>query len=323
MGTTGKYLEMANSPLPQTEITPGAAPVMQTTIATPATVEGVGLHSGNPVRMTLVPAQPDTGIVFVRTDLGGAEVPARWDRVTDTMLCTRITGDSGVHVGTVEHLMAALAGCRIDNLRVELDGAEVPIMDGSSEAFVAMIDQAGVAELATERRAIKILKTVEVVQDGKLARLEPSARFEVNFEIDFDHAAIGRQERGLTFVNGAFRSQISRARTFGFLHEVEHLQKLGLAKGGSLDNAIVVGKDGILNDGGLRFDDEFVRHKILDSVGDLYLAGAPILGRFHGVRAGHALNNSLLHALFSDPDAWEFVPLAGSADYATERAAAE
>lgn len=314
---------MAHEPAAQIENLPGSAPVLQTTIAEPASVEGVGLHSGLPVLMTLVPAEADTGIVFVRTDLDGAEVPARWDRVTDTMLCTRITGDEGVDVGTVEHLMAALAGCRIDNLRVELNGPEVPIMDGSSEAFVQVIDNAGIRELDTERRAIKILKTVEVEHDGKLARLEPASRFEVNFEIDFDHDAIGRQERGLTFVNGAFRSQISRARTFGFLHEVEHLQKLGLARGGSLDNAIVVGKDGVMNDGGLRFDDEFVRHKILDSVGDLYLAGAPILGRFHGVRAGHALNNSLLHALFADPEAWEFVPLAGTSDYAVERQAAE
>lgn len=314
---------MAHEPAAQTENLPGSTPVLQTTIAAPATVEGVGLHSGLPVLMTLVPAEADTGIVFVRTDLDGAEVPARWDRVTDTMLCTRITGDEGVDVGTVEHLMAALAGCRIDNLRVELNGPEVPIMDGSSEAFVQVIDNTGIRELDTERRAIKILKTVEIEQDGKLARLEPASRFEVNFEIDFDHDAIGRQEHGLTFVNGAFRSQISRARTFGFLHEVEHLQKLGLARGGSLDNAIVVDKDGVMNDGGLRFDDEFVRHKILDSVGDLYLAGAPILGRFHGVRAGHALNNSLLHALFADPEAWEFVSLAGTSDYAVERQAAE
>lgn len=314
---------MAQMPAPQTEFTPGDAPVLQTTIADRATVAGVGLHSGHPVRMTLAPAAADSGIIFVRTDLDNAEVPALWDRVTDTMLCTRISGDEGVDVGTVEHLMAALAGCRIDNLRIELDGPEVPIMDGSSEAFVQLIDQTGVQLLSSERRAIKVLKTIEIEQDGKLARLEPADRFELNFEIDFDHAAIGRQSRGLTFVNGAFKSQISRARTFGFLHEVEHLQKLGLARGGSLENAIVVDKNGVMNDDGLRFDDEFVRHKILDSVGDLYLAGAPILGRFHGVRAGHALNNSLLRALFADPEAWEYVPLAGSSDYAVERKAAE
>ena len=312
---------MAQMPAPQTEFTPGDAPVLQTTDR--ATVAGVGLHSGHPVRMTLAPAAADSGIIFVRTDLDNAEVPALWDRVTDTMLCTRITGDEGVDVGTVEHLMAALAGCRIDNLRIELDGPEVPIMDGSSEAFVQLIDQTGVQLLSSERRAIKVLKTIEIEQDGKLARLEPADRFELNFEIDFDHAAIGRQSRGLTFVNGAFKSQISRARTFGFLHEVEHLQKLGLARGGSLENAIVVDKNGVMNDDGLRFDDEFVRHKILDSVGDLYLAGAPILGRFHGVRAGHALNNSLLRALFADPEVWEYVPLAGSSDYAVERKAAE
>ncbi|MEQ8709899.1 MAG: UDP-3-O-acyl-N-acetylglucosamine deacetylase [Rhodospirillales bacterium] len=314
---------MAQTSAPQTEFTPGDAPVLQTTIADRATVAGVGLHSGHPVCMTLAPAAADSGITFIRTDLDNAEVPALWDRVTDTMLCTRITGDEGVDVGTVEHLMAALAGCRIDNLRIELDGPEVPIMDGSSEAFVQLIDQTGVQMLSAERRAIKILKAIEIEQDGKLARLEPADRFELNFEIDFDHAAIGRQSRGLTFVNGAFKSQISRARTFGFLHEVEHLQKLGLARGGSLDNAIVVDKNGVMNDDGLRFDDEFVRHKILDSVGDLYLAGAPILGRFHGVRAGHALNNSLLRALFADPEAWEYVPLAGSSDYAVERKAAE
>ena len=269
---------------------------------------GIGLHSGVKVNMTLHPAACDTGIVFHRTDLpadGG--VAARWDRVTDTTLCTTIGDGAGIKVATIEHLMAALAGCGIDNVVVELDGPEVPIMDGSSAPFVFLLDCAGRADQEAPRRAIRVLKPVSIVEPDRSATLLPSDGFSVAFEIDFDSAAISDTWGFYDLHNGGFRRNICRARTFGFERDVDRLVELGFARGGSLDNAVVVGRDDeILNEGGLRYGDEFVRHKILDTVGDLYLAGAPLLAHFEGYRSGHQLNNKLLQALFADPSAWEY-----------------
>lgn len=270
---------------------------------------GIGLHSGAKATLTLQPAPIDHGIVFRRTDLPvpARDIPARHDHVVDTRLCTMIGNAHGARVGTVEHLMAALAGSGITNLLVEIDGPEVPIMDGSSAEFLFLIDCAGISVQDAPVRAIEILAPVSVETDLGFARLEPATRSEIAFSIDFD-APIGRQAGRLTLINGAFRATVGRARTFGFMHEVEKLRAMGLARGGSLDNAIVVDRDRdeILNPEGLRYTDEFVRHKVLDAVGDLAMAGAPILGRYIGHRAGHAMTNDLLHALFARPEAWRW-----------------
>lgn len=260
--------------------------------------------------MTLRPAAANSGIQFVRTDVTGVDsvVPASWDRVVDTTLCTVISNDAGVKVSTIEHLMAALLGCGVDNAIVELNNEEVPIMDGSAKAFVALIDDVGTETQDAARRVLKIKKEV-VFEDGdKRAVLRPASTPTYSFEIDFSakNTLIGKQNHHVQLVNGNFRHEICDARTFGLLEEVEYLKSIGLARGGSLDNAIVVSQDKILNPEGLRFDDEFVRHKILDSIGDLYLAGGPLKGHFDGVRAGHAVNNKILHVLFAQPDAWEW-----------------
>ncbi|CAO3354368.1 UDP-3-O-acyl-N-acetylglucosamine deacetylase [Azospirillum melinis] len=282
--------------------------MFQQTLKKSVTIAGVGLHSGVIVTLTISPADANSGITFLRTDLRGAAavIPARWDTVVDTRLCTVIGNDHGTTVGTIEHLMSALAGCGIDNAVVSLDGIEVPIMDGSAAPFVAAIEQAGIAVQKSPRRFIRILKPVAIGDGVKSASFTPDDATSYSFEIDFDSAAISRQARALEIDPDSFKDEISRARTFGFLHEVEGLRKMGLARGGSLDNAVVISGDTVMNAEGLRFKDEFVRHKILDAVGDLYLAGAPIVGHFHGVRSGHALNNHLLRALFADRSAWRY-----------------
>ena len=266
---------------------------------------GTGLHSGSKVTMTLRPAAPDTGIVFRRTDAAAdsSDIFARWDNVVDTHLNTTLGNADGLTVGTVEHLMAALSGCAVDNAIVEIDGPEIPIMDGSAAPFVFLIECAGVVEQDRSRRAIEILKPVSVTDGKRTAVLVPGTGFSVSVEIDFEAALVANQKLQVNLVNGTFRSEIARARTFGFDHEVAQLRAMGLARGGSLDNAVVVSGDRILNADGLRYDDEFVRHKVLDSIGDLYLAG-PIVGHFHGFRCGHALNNALLRSLFAQTDAW-------------------
>jgi UDP-3-O-[3-hydroxymyristoyl] N-acetylglucosamine deacetylase len=270
------------------------------------------------VTMTLRPAPVGHGIVFVRMDLDGDNViPALYDRVTDTRMCTLIANDAGASVGTIEHLMSALRGCGVDNLLIELDGPEVPIMDGSSIPFVEMIDETGLRAQAAPRRVIRILRDIEVRDGDKLARLSPADAFIFGGEIDFVHPAIGRQMFETKLVNGNFRHDIASARTFGFVKEVEFLRQNGLARGGSLDNAVVLDDHAVMNVGGLRFDDEFIRHKLLDAIGDLYLAGAAILGRYDSMRAGHAINNALLHALFASPDAWEWVEVADPAEAAS------
>ena len=251
----------------------------------------------------------DTGIVFKRVDPAGAgaAIPARWDHVVDTRLCTTIGNADGVSVSTIEHLMSAFSGLEIDNAIVEIDGPEVPIMDGSADAFVFLIECAGLVEQCAERKRIKMLKKIAVGDAHSGATLAPAPFAAFDFTLDFPSQAIGRQEKSLRLGNGAFKRELSRARTFGFAEEVDQLRRAGLARGGSLDNAVVIGADRVLNREGLRYSDEFVRHKLLDAVGDLYMAGAPIEGHFHGVRSGHALNNELLRVLFANEDAWALV----------------
>lgn len=280
--------------------------LFQHTLKSPIHCTGIGLHSGARVSLTIRPAAIDDGITFVRSDQRGsaAVIRATWDNVVDTRMCTVIGNDQGTTVGTIEHLMAALHGCGIDNAVIELDGLEVPIMDGSAAPFVFLIECAGIAMQDGLRRSIRILKPVQVGDDRRHAALTPAGSARYSFEIDFESAAVARQEGSVRLSRSTFKTDVSRARTFGFLHEVDQLRRLGLARGGSLDNAIVISGDTVLNEGGLRYADEFVRHKILDSIGDLYLAGAPIIGHYHGCRSGHALNNQLLRALFDDPAAW-------------------
>ena len=265
---------------------------------------GIGLHSGARINLALHPAAPGTGILFRRRDEGGTEIAASWRNIVDSTLCTTLGDGNGVTIATVEHLMSALAGLEVDNAIVELDGPEVPVMDGSAAPFVFLIECAGLVEQHAPRRAIKVLKPVHVGGNGKSAALVPDDQFRVSFAIDFASDAIKRQELSFTLDAGDFKHEISRARTFGFLDEVDRMQAAGLARGGSLENAIVISGDRVLNKEGLRYGDEFVRHKVLDALGDLYLAGGPILGHFHGVRSGHALNRELIAALFADATAW-------------------
>ena len=268
---------------------------------------GVGLHTGSHVRVAVRPAPVDAGIVFVRTDVHDRDnrVPVKPDAVCQTQLGTVINNAADVRVSTIEHLMAALAALAIDNCVVELDGPEVPIMDGSSEPFVQILDRAGRRKQEAARRYIEILAPVVVEEaGGKWASLSPSDRFEVAFEIAFDSKAIGRQRVDLTVDEESFRAELSNCRTFGFVRDVEALRAIGLARGGSMENAVVIDGDRVLNPEGLRRPDEFVRHKALDAVGDLYVLGAPIIGRFEGVLAGHGLNNAIVRALIANPAAW-------------------
>ncbi len=289
--------------------------VYQRTLKSVVNCDGVGLHSGEPVNLVLKPAPAGSGIVFKRTDVEDDKsiIPARWDHVVDTRLCTVIANAHGVRVGTIEHLMAALAGCGLDNVVVEVSGPEVPVMDGSSGPFVFLIECAGVVEQDQPRRVIRILKPISVEEGEATATLEPDSSFSIDFSVHFEGTAVSSQALQVGMKNGSFCKELARARTFGFLNEVEAMQAAGLGKGGSLDNAIVVDGLEIMNKDGLRFDDEFVRHKMLDAVGDLFLAGGAILGKFAGKRSGHALNNALLRALFADDDAWSFDELRGDA----------
>jgi UDP-3-O-[3-hydroxymyristoyl] N-acetylglucosamine deacetylase len=285
--------------------------VRQRTLKNAIPCKGVALHSGVECSMTIKPAGPDHGIVFKRTDIASWDclIPARWDRVSNAMLCTTISNDDGVQVATVEHLMAALAGCGLDNALIEIDGPEVPIMDGSSAPFVMLFECAGSVSQDAPRRALRILKPV-TVRDGDCGvTVLPASDFSVEFEIDFNSDAVSERSLDVRLMNGTFNESISRARTFGFLEDVDRMRAAGLGLGGSLDNVVVVDGDHVLNEGGLRFDDEFVRHKILDCVGDLYLAGGPMLARVVAHKSGHAFNNKLLRALFADESAWEWTTL--------------
>lgn len=282
----------------------------QHTLAHKVSCCGVGLHSGSEVTLTVYPAPAGSGIVFKRLDVSvkHSMVPARYDLVADTRLGTTVRNRFGVGVSTIEHLMAAFWGAGIDNATVELDGPEVPIMDGSSEPFMFMLECAGIAEQSAPRRILRVRKAVEVTEGRSFARLSPNVEGEegtvLDIEIDFDSAVIHRQRARYDFRDVTFKQSLARARTFGFEHEVEALRESGLALGGSLSNAIVVGKDRVLNEEGLRFSDEFVRHKALDCLGDLYLSGLRIDGYCRFVRPGHGINNRILRALMADPSAY-------------------
>ena len=270
---------------------------------------GVGLHSGEKVYMTLRPAPVDTGIVFRRVDLSPVvEIPASAELVTETTLCTGLTCE-GAKVQTVEHLMSAMAGLGVDNAYVELSSAELPIMDGSAGPFVFLIQSAGIAEQDAPKRFIRILRPVEVTEGDKVARFEPYDGFKLGFTVKFDHPMIpASQSRAeVDFSTGAYVNEVARARTFGFMRDLEYMRERNLGLGGSMDNAIVLDEFRVLNEDGLRYTDEFVRHKILDAIGDLYLAGRPILGAYEGFKSGHALNNKLVRALLAKTSAWEEV----------------
>ena len=270
---------------------------------------GVGLHTGEKVYLTLRPAAPNTGVVFRRVDLAQpVDIKAEPYRVGDTRLSSCLERD-GVRVSTVEHLMSALAGLGIDNVYVDVSAAEVPIMDGSAGPFVFLLQSAGVEEQAVAKKFIRILKTVAVTDGDKSARFEPHNGFKIEFSIDFNHPVFENSAKSVCvdFATTSYIKEVSRARTFGFMHEVESMRGQGLALGGSLDNAIVLDEYRVLNTDGLRYDDEFVKHKVLDAIGDLYLLGHPVIGAFVAHKSGHALNNKLLRRLLEQKDAWEYV----------------
>ncbi|AHE66151.1 UDP-3-O-acyl-N-acetylglucosamine deacetylase [Legionella oakridgensis] len=269
---------------------------------------GVGLHSGDKVLLTLRPAPINTGIVFRRTDLSPAvEIPASYEHVCDTMLCTSLQ-HKGVKVATVEHLLSAFAGLGIDNAYVDINAPEIPIMDGSAAPFVFLIQSAGIREQSAAKRFIRILKPIRIEENGKYVQFLPYNGYKVSFTIDFEHPVFNDKPQSaiFDFSTTSYVKEVCRARTFGFLSDYEKLRENDLAKGGSLDNAIVVDDYRVLNEDGLRFDDEFVKHKVLDAIGDLYLLGSGLIGAFEGYKSGHELNNKLLRALMARQDAWEY-----------------
>lgn len=274
---------------------------------------GIGLHTGARIQLTLVPAPAQHGIVFQRTDLPGAKaLPARYDHIVDTRLSTVLGEQTNPanRIATIEHLMAALQGCGIDNALILVDGPEIPVFDGSAADFVFLIDCAGRQTQDAPRQYLEVLRPVRVEHNGAYAELRPAPvqNLHLSFDIDFPDCAIGKQAFALELTPHTFRQDLARNRTFTLLQEIEALHKAGLARGGSLENAIVVDGSQILNPAGLRHPDEFIRHKIMDAVGDMYLAGAPMRARFYGHRSGHGLNNQLLRALFANPAAWRLVP---------------
>jgi UDP-3-O-[3-hydroxymyristoyl] N-acetylglucosamine deacetylase len=284
----------------------------QTTLRSPASASGIGVHSGLPATLTILPAEADTGIVFVRCgELGepDREVRADFRAVTATEFATVLGDAEGPLCSTAEHVLAALSGLGIDNAVIEIDGAEAPIMDGSAAAFVAAIDEAGVVTLPVPRRYIRILKPVRVAADGgAYGELRPySHGFRIELDIDFDHPLIGRQGVALDIEPATFRQELARARTFGFMRDVAKLWSAGYALGASFENTLVINENRLLNPEGLRYPDEFARHKALDAIGDLALAGAPLLGVYRSVRGGHKLNHAVLSALMADPSAWVLV----------------
>lgn len=282
--------------------------VYQRTVAKPITTTGIGLHSGKKVTLTLAPAEPDTGIVFERTDLS-VTIPMQAKLVHDTVMSSNfVMGEA--RVGTVEHLLSAVAAFGLDNLRILVDAPEIPIMDGSAAPFLALLDEAGIIEQPTLKKFIKILKPVEVVEGDKWARLLPYDQgFLMDFEIDFQHAAIAatEQKTKLDFNTANFALEVAQARTFGFLKDLEYLRQHNLALGGSLDNAVVLDDDSVMNEEGLRYPNEFVRHKMLDAVGDLFVIGHPLLAKFSAYKSGHAINNALIRAVLSDPSTYQMV----------------
>jgi len=281
----------------------------QRTLKKKVSATGVGLHNGEKVTLTLLPSAIDSGIVFRRTDLPGMpEIQAATDSVSDTRMCSALE-KNGARVATVEHLMSALAGLGVDNIIVEVSASEIPIMDGSSGPFIFLLQSAGIVEQAAAKKFIRVKKVVEIIEDGKWVRFEPYHGFKMDFTIDFAHPVFEDSGNNvkIDFVDNTYISEISRARTFGFMHEVEYLRANGLARGGSLDNAIVLDEFRVLNADGLRYEDEFAKHKVLDAIGDLYMLGHPLLGAFTAYKSGHGLNNKLIRALLADADAWEYV----------------
>lgn len=284
--------------------------IKQRTLKQSIKVTGIGLHSGEKVTLTLHPALPNTGVLYRRTDLTPAVTfKAQADAVQDTMLCTCLVNEDGVRISTIEHLNAALSGLGIDNIIIEVDAPEIPIMDGSANPFVYLLLDAGIEEQNVAKKFIRIKKPIRVEDGDKWAEFKPYDGFRLSFTIDFEHPAISEDVRSyrIDFSAQSFVQQISRARTFGFMKDIEYLQGQGLALGGSLDNAIVLDNYRILNEDGLRYKDELVRHKLLDAIGDLYMAGHNIIGDFEAYKSGHGLNNKLLRELFAHQEAWEIV----------------
>jgi len=284
-------------------------PISQKTINSKISCNSIGLHSGTNVSMTLCPAPCDSGIIFKRTDVeeGKGFIKADYRNVVATNLGTTIANEFGVKISTIEHLMAAIWGCGIDNLVVELDGAEIPIMDGSSEPFVFLIECAGVNIQDQPRRIIEVIKKVRVEEKDKFIEVEPAREFSLDLHIDFNHKQIREQRFDYNSIATSFKNDICRARTFGFKNEIDQMNQMGLAKGGSLDNAILIDDEGVVNKGGLRYEDELVRHKTLDFIGDIYLAGHYIIGHFKASKAGHGINNKMLHTLLKDESAWRLI----------------
>ncbi len=282
---------------------------MQTTLKSTVSFTGTGLHTGRAVRVTVNPASAEYGIWFKRTDVTDRNpiIPARWDAVSNTELNTRISNVDGVSVSTIEHLMAALAGCGVHNALIEINGPEVPLLDGSSAEFVSAILSCGVRRLDVPVRAIRVLKPVSVTHDGATALLEPSDELEIGFEIEFSDSVIGHQEKHLNMANGAFVRELCDSRTFCRSADIDAMRERGLIVGASVTSAVVVDGEKVITPGGMRHRDEPVRHKMLDALGDLSLAGAPILGRYVGHKAGHAMTNRLLRALFADPSAYQMI----------------
>ena len=280
----------------------------QQTIEDSLFVKGIGLHSGKDVELKLEPAEVDNGIKFIRVDSKKNNIiEAIWSNVSETLLSTTIANEYGLKISTIEHLMSALSGLHIDNLNIYINTAEVPIMDGSSRPFVDMIEKIGIKKQNKKRKFLNVKKIIEVSNNNSSVKIIPNNQFSIDFEIDFPSQLVSRQSCQLQLINGNYKTDIAAARTFGFEKDVEDLRSNGLALGGSLDNAVVVGENEILNKDGLRYTDEFVRHKILDSIGDLYLAGSPIIGYFYGNKSGHYLNNQLLRKLFSDESNYEYI----------------
>lgn len=288
--------------------------IVQRTLDHSIRCSGIGLHSGRKIDLVLHPAEEDSGITFVRSDLG-VEIPATAEYVTDTRLCTTI-GVGNAHVSTIEHLLSALAGLGVDNARIEVSGPEVPIMDGSSAPFVFLIQCAGIREQGKAKKVLRILRRVEVIDGSKRCALYPAAGFKISYLLDYDHPLLRQRKVKVDFSRQAYTREISRARTFGFLHEVEALQKAGLALGGSLENAIVLDTHRVVNEGGLRYKDECVRHKILDTLGDLSLSGYPIVGSFEGECTGHEMNHQLVTTLLADPSSYRIEELQSEEDSA-------
>ncbi len=284
--------------------------IYQRTIETPVTVTGVGLHSGCRVRLALKPANINQGIVFIRTDLPDLpRIKCHPFLVNDTRLSSTLVDDNNVRIGTVEHLLSAFACFGIDNIIVELSAPEIPIMDGSSNSFLYLLNQAVIVEQKAKKEYMRIKQSVEVIEDDKWVRIEPYDGYKVKLSLRFDHPLFNEEnsEFEIDFAKQSYVSEISRARTFAFMYEIENIRKNGLGLGGNLNNAVVMDDDTVINPGGLRFGDEFVRHKILDAIGDLYIAGHQLIGSFEGFKSGHAINNKILRKLLNTPEAWEYV----------------